>query len=189
MFHYVFVWKSIDRQKYIVHTVMAKGCQKMFKSLKKITGIQVNYLYKAIGFAMTSLCALSVYAADAEPIGYVMKVSGDASVVSAGKSIPAKVGTPVVEGSTLRVGANSAMGVTLKDNTVMSLGPNSEMVIDEYLYAPAKNDLKLTTRMVHGTLNFISGVIAKLRPEAVQINTPTGTIGVRGTHFLVKVDE
>lgn len=123
-----------------------------------------------------------------EPIGYVMKVTGTATVTTGTTSVPAIVGTPVLEGSTLRVAEKSSLGVTLKDDTVMSLGPKSEMRIDDYLYAPAKNDLKLTTNLTHGTLNFISGVIAKLRPENVQIKTPTGTIGVRGTHFLVKAD-
>jgi hypothetical protein len=80
------------------------------------------------------------------------------------------------------------MGVTLADNTVMSFGPNTEVSLDAFLYKPDQGDLKLSTRISRGTLNFISGVIAKLKPEAVEINTPTGTIGVRGTHFLVKVD-
>jgi hypothetical protein len=123
-----------------------------------------------------------------EPIGYVMKVIGTATVTTGAESVPAVVGTPVSEGSILRVDPKSSLGVTLKDNTVMSLGAGSEMQIEDYLYAPAKNDLKLTTNLTHGTLNFISGVIAKLRPESVKIKTPTGTIGVRGTHFLVKAD-
>lgn len=123
-----------------------------------------------------------------EPIGYVMKVTGTATVTTGTNSVAAVVGTPISEGSILRVDPKSSLGVTLKDNTVMSLGPGSEMLIEDYLYAPAKNDLKLTTNLTHGTLNFISGVIAKLRPENVQIKTPTGTIGVRGTHFLVKAD-
>lgn len=131
---------------------------------------------------------MTSYAADYSPVGYVMTMSGEGSVETNGTSISAKVGTPVYEGTTLKVSADSSMGVTLKDNTVMSLGPKSELVIEEYLYAPAKNELKLSTRIAHGTLNFVSGVIAKLRPEAVTINTPTGTVGVRGTHFLVKVD-
>jgi hypothetical protein len=80
------------------------------------------------------------------------------------------------------------MGVTFKDNTVMSFGPGTEITVDEYLYSPSRDDLKLSARIARGTLEYISGVIAKLKPEAVAIKTPTGTIGVRGTHFLVKVD-
>ena len=134
-------------------------------------------------------CATATAAAqETGAIGYVMKVSGEAAVVSGGKAVAAVVGTPVMQGSTLRTGPAGALGVTLKDNTVMSFGPNSELRVDEFLFAPARSELKLTASITRGTMNFISGVIAKLRPEAVQVQTPTGTIGVRGTHFLVKVD-
>jgi hypothetical protein len=139
----------------------------------------------ALALACTAVPAA---AQETGAIGYVMKVSGEAAVVSDGKSVPAVVGTPVLLGSTLRTGPAGALGVTLKDNTVMSFGPNSELRVDEFLFAPARNELKLTTSITRGTMNFISGVIAKLKPEAVQVQTPTGTIGVRGTHFLVKVD-
>lgn len=144
-------------------------------------------LAMAMALAMASH-AVPAAAQETAAIGYVMKVSGEAAVVSDGKSVPAAVGTPVMQGSTLRTGPDGALGVTLKDNTVMSFGPNSELRVDEFLYAPARNELKLTARITRGTMNFISGMIAKLRPEAVQVQTPTGTIGVRGTHFLVKVD-
>jgi len=124
-----------------------------------------------------------------EPIGYIMKVQGKATVTSRGQTIDARVGQAVIIGTTLRTGSEGSMGVTLSDNTVMSFGPNSEFTLDEYQFEPAQEELKLTAHISKGTLNFISGVIAKLKPEAVELKTPTGTIGVRGTHFLVKVSE
>ncbi|WP_279627147.1 FecR family protein [Phytopseudomonas punonensis] len=117
-----------------------------------------------------------------------MKVQGEATVSIAGTTQSATIGTPLYVGSVVKTGPAGSMGVTLKDNTVMSFGPNSELTLDEFLFDPAQDDLKLTAKITHGTLDYISGTIAKLKPEAVQINTPTGTIGVRGTHFLVKVD-
>ncbi|WP_437421976.1 FecR family protein [Stutzerimonas chloritidismutans] len=124
-----------------------------------------------------------------EPVGYIMKVQGEATVTSRGQTIEARVGQAVIAGATLRTGASGAMGVTLSDNTVMSFGPNSEFILDDYAFDPAREELRLSARITQGTLNFISGVIAKLKPEAVELKTPTGTIGVRGTHFLVKVSE
>ncbi|WP_271197523.1 FecR family protein [Pseudomonas turukhanskensis] len=121
-------------------------------------------------------------------IGYVMKAEGDASVIVDGKAQPATVGMPVFVGSSIKTAANGALGVTLEDNTLMSFGPNSQLSFDAFVYQPSEQNLKLSAKITHGTLNYISGVIAKLKPEAVEINTPTGTIGVRGTHFLVKVD-
>ncbi|MDB5840191.1 MAG: hypothetical protein JWQ23_2143 [Herminiimonas sp.] len=137
-----------------------------------------------------SAASLAVHAQEPTgPIGYVMTVKGEATVSNSGKSVQAVVGTPVLVGTELKTGPASSMGITLKDNTVMSFGPNTHTTLDEFLFTPAQGELKLTTKITRGTMNFISGVIAKLKPEAVTVNTPTGTIGVRGTHFLVKVEE
>ncbi|MCQ4312430.1 FecR domain-containing protein [Pseudomonas stutzeri] len=136
-----------------------------------------------------ALPVMSQAQALAEPVGYIMKVQGEATVTSRGQTIDARAGQAVVLGAILRTGAQGSMGVTLSDNTVMSFGPNSEFTLDEYQFEPAREELRLSARISRGTLNFISGVIAKLKPEAVELKTPTGTIGVRGTHFLVKVGE
>lgn len=121
-------------------------------------------------------------------IGFVKTVNGDASVTSAGKTVKAVPGTPVHVNSVLKTGLKGAMGITFKDNQVMSFGPDTEVTVDEYLYAPAKGDLKFAASMSKGTLNVVSGVIAKLKPDAVSLKTPTGEIGVRKTNFLVKIE-
>ena len=72
---------------------------------------------------------------------------------------------------------------------MMSFGPDTELTVDEYLYAPASEQLKLEAKIGKGSLNYVSGVIAKLKPDAVSLVTPAGIIGVRGTQFLVKVEE
>lgn len=121
-------------------------------------------------------------------VGYVKTVKGEAFVVSAGKPVKAVLGTPIQSGSTLRTGAKSSMGITFKDNTVMSFGPDTELTVDEYIYAPNQGKLKLGASLAKGTLAYLSGAIAKIKPDAVSVKTPTGTIGVRGTHFVVKVE-
>ena len=137
--------------------------------------------------ALGLLCSLLAQA-DEPPIGYVKNVTGDASVSTAGQTVKAEAGTPVLLGSVLRTGQESSMGVTFKDETVMSFGPDTELSVDEYLYAPAQGKLKLGSRLSKGSLNYVSGVIAKLKPDAVSVDTPSGTIGIRGTQFVVKVD-
>lgn len=127
--------------------------------------------------------------AQTEAIGYVKTVTGEAWVTSTGQRVKAAPGSAVVLGSKLQTGPAASLGVSFKDNTLMSFGPDTELTVDEYLYAPAQNELKLSTRLVRGTLNYLSGVIAKLKPDAVSVKTPTGVIGVRGTQFVVKVEE
>lgn len=140
----------------------------------------------------TFLCGVALLvtsAVSAETAGYVKTVTGQASVVSGGKTIAAQPGTPLSEGDVIQTGADGSMGVTLRDNTVMSFGPSTTFTLQEYLFAPAKGQLKLGGRIAHGTLHYVSGTIAKLKPEAVQVSTPTGIIGVRGTRFVVVVEE
>lgn len=127
--------------------------------------------------------------AQGTPVGYVKTVRGDARVVTGGQSVAAQSGTPVYEGSVLRTGAQASLGVTFRDDTVMSFGPNTELTVESYLYAPGEGRLKLGARLGKGTLHYVSGVIAKLQPDAVSVTTPTGTIGVRGTRFLLKVED
>jgi hypothetical protein len=136
-----------------------------------------------------SLAFVAPARADFEPVGYVKTVSGEATVTTAGRSQVARPGTPVGLGSVIRTGRPGGLGVTFKDGTLMSFGPDTVLSVDQFLYAPAQGRLGMVGKLGKGTLNYVSGVIAKLQPDAVRIETPTGTIGVRGTQFLVKVEE
>lgn len=136
---------------------------------------------------LATLTAAGALLADA-PIGYVKTVSGSATVTTADKVVKAEVGTPVFLGSVLQTGKSSSLGLTLKDETIMSFGSDTQLTVDKYLYAPAEGKLKLNSRLARGSLNYVSGVIAKLQPDAVTVKTPSGVIGVRGTQFLLKVD-
>ena len=121
-------------------------------------------------------------------IGFVKTVDANASVVTAGRAIAAQPGMALHVGQVLRTGKPGSMGIILKDNTSLSVGPDTEVVLDEYLYAPGEGELKLTLNFIKGSLQYVSGIIAKLKPEAISIKTPTGMIGVRGTQFLAKVE-
>jgi len=123
-----------------------------------------------------------------EPIGFVKTVSGSAVVIDSGKSMTARIGTPIKMGNTLKTGAKGTMGVTFRDNTVMSFGPDTELTVDDYLYSPGTGKLKFGTSLSMGSLQVVSGVIAKLKPQAVTVKTPAAMIGCRGTRFLVKVE-
>ena len=143
-------------------------------------------MFRIAGFIML-LLAGNVLAG--EPIGSVKTVSGEASITTDSKKIPAQVGSPVYQGSILQTGKNASMGVTFKDETVMSFGADTVFTVDEYLYAPTQGKLKLGSKITKGSLNYVSGVIAKMQPDAVSVTTPTGVIGVCRTQFLLKVEE
>lgn len=121
-------------------------------------------------------------------VGFIKTVQTEATVVVDGTPTRAQPGMPLRTGFVVKTGSEGSLGVTLQDNTLLSFGPNTEFVIDEYLYAPGKGDLKLWATLTRGTMQYVSGIIAKLKPESVQVKTPAGIIGVRGTRFLARVD-
>lgn len=142
----------------------------------------------ALGLGWMGLVG-SAAAVDKAPVGYVKTVTGVATVTTDGQVVTAQPGTPLHQGSALKTETDASMGVIFGDNTIMSFGPSTLLTVEEYLYEPSAGKLKLGARMGKGTLNYVSGAIAKLQPDAVTVKTPSGMIGVRGTQFLLKVDE
>ncbi len=127
--------------------------------------------------------------AQEEPVGYVKTLTGNATITTGTNKVKAAVGTGVFQGSQIQTEPGSSMGVTFKDNTIMSFGPDTRLTVDEYVYNPNQGKVKFGSKLAKGTVNYVSGASAKMNPEAVAVKTPTGTIGVRGTHFVAKVDE
>lgn len=138
----------------------------------------------------TLLCSGSNLAyAQTTAVAYVKTVSGDAWISTNGQIVKAALGVSVFKGSRLKTAPTASLGVTFIDNTVMSFGENTEVTVDDYLYSPSQGELQLGVNLIKGTLNYVSGVIAKLKPESVTVRTPTGIIGVRGTQFVAQVSE
>ncbi|MFI3135514.1 MAG: FecR domain-containing protein [Methylococcaceae bacterium] len=145
--------------------------------------------YKLSGLCLLWLLSASPAHSDDTSIGYVKTSTPNAFLVTDGKTEPAVVGSAIHVGCIIKTDANGTLGLTLKDNTVLSFGADTEFEITQFLYQPTDAQLKLDMTLLKGTLHYISGVIAKLKPTAVQLNTPAGIIGARGTHFVVKVED
>ncbi len=147
----------------------------------------MKYLSSIIAAVLVT-CATIAAASDGSA-GRVKTVEGSASIVRGQSTLPAVVNERVLQGDTLRTGPDGSLGVILKDDTTLSLGPNSVVVVEQFLFAPAEGKLSLVTRMLKGTAVYLSGIIGKLSPQSVRFETPNATIGIRGTKILVKVDE
>ena len=120
--------------------------------------------------------------------GRIKSASGAVFVVRKNASTPAQTGQVVLEGDTLMTGPDGRLGVTLRDETRLSLGPSSEVRIDQFLYSPGPGRLGFAMRIARGIVAYVSGRIAKLSPEAVRLETPSAILGVRGTRLVVRVD-
>lgn len=135
------------------------------------------------------LLAVAGAAVAGETIGVVRTASGDAAVTRVGGTLPASIGLKVIVGDTLVTGRDGSLGVILRDNSSLSIGPESRLVLRSFLFSPAEGKFDLVARITGGTMAYLSGLIGKLSPESARFETPTATIGIRGTRFAVKVGE
>ena len=120
--------------------------------------------------------------------GFVKSVMGDVTIMSSGVSMKVVENMKLLPGDAIKTGPESSVGLIFDDDTVVSLGSDSEMLVESFMFEPAEKKLSFVIRIIQGTFSFITGQIAKLAPEKVTFETPDATLGVRGTKFLVKVD-
>jgi hypothetical protein len=138
------------------------------------------------------LCALltaTVVKAEDESrsIGLVKTATGDAAILRDGRPIAAQPGYQLVKGDVLTTGPTGAMGVILRDDTILSLGPSTETRIEQFVFESAGQKPGMVVRVARGLIGYLSGRIAKLSPGAVRIETPVATLGVRGTYLAARV--
>ena len=129
--------------------------------------------------------------ASADPfpvVATVQKVSGMATVVRQGQTMSAKIGLEIYQNDTLRTGLDGSLGVIFRDDTLLSMGPESVLVIDEFVFAPKQGKFSIVIRMLKGTAAYLSGLISKVAPESAHFKTPTASIGIRGTKFVARVE-
>lgn len=119
--------------------------------------------------------------------GRIKVASGSVFIVRAGAVVPAKAGQEIFEADTLRTGADGRLGISLKDDTRVSLGPGSDVRVDRFVYAPAEGRMGLVLHVVRGVMAYVSGRIAKLSPDSIRLETPAAVVGVRGTTLALRV--
>ena len=122
-------------------------------------------------------------------IGFVKFVTGTVTVLRGGQRIPLTVGAPVQADDTFETAGDGTLGVTLRDDTRLSLGPGTRLNVSRFVFAPAEQQYGLGLRLVLGTLQYISGLTGKLSPDSVSISTPNFVVAVRGTRLLVRAEE
>jgi hypothetical protein len=138
----------------------------------------------ALGLGM--VCAvLWTGEASAQDAGRVKTVKGTVYIERKGQRELALVGSGVRQADTLVTGPDGAVGVTLADDTLLSAGPNSVLVIERFVYEPNQPG-SVEAALTKGTLAVVSGRIAKQAPDAMRVKTPSAILGVRGTEFVVR---
>jgi hypothetical protein len=130
--------------------------------------------------------AAPAFAAD---IGQVKVARGAVQVEREGKRMNATVGMPIRTSDVLVTGADGSAGVTFSDNSLVSVGPNSVFAIDKYSFDTTTHAGEFEGSLRKGKLAAVSGKMVKQSPESMKIRTPSSVMAVRGTEFVVQVDE
>jgi hypothetical protein len=154
----------------------------------KPIGLRRFFLSLVTIIFLLSIHGTSISADPSPIIATVQKVSGMATVLRQGQTLSVKIDLEIYQNDTLRTGPDGSLGVIFRDDTLLSMGPNSVLVIDEFVFAPKQGKFSIVIRMLKGTAAYLSGLISKLAPESAHFKTPTASIGIRGTKFVASVE-
>lgn len=95
----------------------------------------------------------------------------------------------LIIGDKIKTNKNSRVDIIFKDGTLVTLGEKSILSVNDYIYKPQNKKFKFDVYLDRGVAVYESGKISEVEPESIKFKIPTGTIGVRGTKFLVEVIE
>src|SRR5262245_13687439 len=138
-------------------------------------------LRSLIRFLVTFLFLASAFGAAraAESVGSVTKVQNPAQIGGA----TAVVGSPVHMNDRLRTGANGRLQVTFRDNSLLTLGENANVVVDRFAFNPQQSKGEVALSATRGAFRFAGGKIEQMQTKKVTVSTPQAALAVRGTHF------
>lgn len=125
----------------------------------------------------------------AENIAIVKSVSGEVKVKENSTYRVLEKGTFLRAGDILQTGENGRVGLSFNDGTVIALGPKSVFVVNRYAFKPAAKEYAFDATFVKGSGAVETGKMGKMAPKNISFKVPEGSVGVRGTKFVVDIEE
>lgn len=136
----------------------------------------------------------SIYASnmsmnDESPIGSIQEISGDATVTRTDGTIePLTLGSPIYQGDIVETAADGAVNISFADESSFAISEDARLAIDEFVYDPVTEEGSQDFSVLKGIFVFTSGLVGRDDPDDVNIDTPSGSIGIRGTIIAGDVD-
>jgi hypothetical protein len=121
--------------------------------------------------------------------GIVKVVSGDVRVRDAQGERALKSGDAVFESERLMSGKDGTASMILRDGTTLVLGSNSQFEVQKFTFDTTTQNGSILVNLLQGSMRMLTGLIAKINPEAIQVKTKTLSVGIRGTDFIVDTEE
>ena len=140
-----------------------------------------------IGIAALSLLVAPAHAEDGH-IALFKNVAGTMKVARKDAVLDATPGMNLFTSDRIISSADGSAGVVFKDGTLVTVGPSTEIHLRDYAFEPKNAKYEFSMYLAKGTAIYSSGKIGKLSPESVRVDTPTATVGVRGTRFIVTAE-
>lgn len=142
----------------------------------------------ALVCCLVLLCAFG--AAAAEPAASAVELEGRVLVIGTdGRSRTLALHGEVYAGDTVATLGKARTLLLFRDQSKYELGKDTRLRIDRFRYGGAPDEAEAATEVVKGLFRYVSGLIAKARPQSVAIRTAVATIGIRGTHVIGEVTE
>ena len=148
--------------------------------MKMLIAILLAFFF--VGFSYPAIAA-------EKGIGVIKNLKGPVFIEREKASIPAKMSDKLFEKDIIVTGNSGSMGAVLIDDSMISSGPNTRLVLSQFVFDPAEKKLSSTVQITRGTMTYLSGLIAKLDSKAVKFVTPSAVCGIRGTHFAIHVED
>lgn len=134
---------------------------------------------------LLAICALSlgVAAAAGPRVGTVARLHATSEVLRDGAALPVGPASAVHQGDELRTGKGARLEVRLLDDTTLTLGEQTRVLVDDFVFDPSRGFGSVAVDGLAGTFRFVTGRIATMDRKRVAITTAFATIGIRGTDF------
>jgi hypothetical protein len=142
-----------------------------------------------VSLALALSCVASpVRAVEDAHVALFKNVVGTMKVVRADQSIDATPGMTLFATDKVVSGPGASAGIVFKDGTLVTVGASSEIEIRAYAFETKDSKFEFAMYLAKGSAIYSSGKIGKIAPESVKIDTPTTTVGVRGTRFIITAE-
>lgn len=150
--------------------------------------LTVSFLSSLL-LAAAGLAQAQELPAAAPRAGTMKIVQGHANVTDARGERALQPGDAVASTDSISTGPDSAASVVLRDGTTMVLGANSRVELKNFAYDSTTQEGNILVSVLRGSMRMLTGLIGKTRPESIKVITPTSTIGILGTDFIVEATE
>ena len=182
-------YKKVLSVKSEINLTLPRNTMKTNKFILSIATAFVMASGAPSAWAQAVAAAVGAPAASVPRAGIVKIIGGDVRVRDAQGERPLKSGDAVFANDRLISGKEGSASLVLRDGTTLVLANNSQLELQKFAFDATTQDGNMSVNLLQGSLRMLTGLIAKVNPDAIQVKTKTLSVGVRGTDFIVETED